>query len=106
MRCCTSKTLPPGEHAGANGSPVRHPDPAAAGFATEADGIRYATLPALLAFKIAAGVWGNRPRDLADAQELIKVNALDEDYAERLPEPLRDKYLELLAAAGRERDIE
>jgi hypothetical protein len=98
--------LQSGEHAGAPGSPVRYPEPDATEFTTEADGIRYATLPALLAFKIASGIWGNRPRDLADAQELLKANGLDEAFAEQLPEPLREQFLELVAAARRERDIE
>lgn len=98
--------LQSGEHAGAPGSPVRYPAPDATEFATEADGIRYATLPALLAFKIASGIWGNRPRDLADAQELVKANGLDEGFADQLPEPLRERFLELVAAARKERDIE
>jgi hypothetical protein len=68
--------------------------------------VRYATLDALLAFKIASGIWGRRPRDLADAQELIKVNRLAEADAERLPEELRLRFLELLAASRLERDIE
>jgi hypothetical protein len=57
--------LQAGEHAGAPGSPVRYPAPTDPQFATGPDGIRYATLPALLSFKIAAGIWGKRPRDLA-----------------------------------------
>jgi hypothetical protein len=98
--------LQSGELAGGPGSPVRYPEPGASAFAAEADGIRYATLPALLAFKIASGVWGRRPRDLADAQELIKANALSESHAGQIPEPLRPRYLELVHAAREERDIE
>jgi hypothetical protein len=98
--------LQSGEHAGAAGSPVRYPPPDGPEFTVAADGIRYATLSALLAFKIASGIWGRRPRDLADAQELIKANALAEDFAQELPEPLRDRYVALVAAAREERDIE
>jgi hypothetical protein len=98
--------LQSGEHAGAAGSPVRYPSPDGPEFAAAADGIRYATLPALLAFKIASGIWGKRPRDLADAQELVKANALVEDFAKELPEALRDRFVALVAAAREERDIE
>jgi len=39
-------------------------------------------------------------------QELVKANRLTEDDAERLPEPLRRKFLEIVAASRLERDIE
>jgi Nucleotidyl transferase AbiEii toxin, Type IV TA system len=95
-----------GEHAGAPGSPVVYPSPLADAFVPSPDGVRYATLDALLAFKISSGIWGRRPRDLADAQELIKINGLAEADAERLPEELRPRFLELLAGSKLERDIE
>ena len=98
--------LASGEPAGAEGSPVRYPDPDSDAFTEERDGIRYATLGALMAFKIASGIWGKRPRDLADAQELIKANGLAEDFAAELPEQLRGKYIELVAASREERNIE
>lgn len=98
--------LQSGEHAGSPSSPVAYPDPDDDDFVTSAEGIRYATLPALVRFKIASGVWGSRPRDLADVQELIKVNGLDEAFAAGLPEDLRSKYLEILASSRQERDIE
>jgi hypothetical protein len=98
--------LQSGEPAGGEGSPVRYPDPGSAAFVAGADGIRYPTLPALLAFKIASGLWGRRPRDLADAQELLKIRGLDESFAEQLPEELRSKFLDLLRARREERDIE
>jgi hypothetical protein len=69
-------------------------------------GIRYATLASLLAFEIASGIWGRRPRDLADAQELIKARQLDAGLAERLPEELKTEFLGLLRASREERDIE
>jgi hypothetical protein len=95
-----------GEHAGSPESPVIYPAPEAGDFILAADGIRYGRLESLLAFKIASGVWGRRPRDLADVQELIKVNGLSEADAARLPGPLRDRFLELVAASRLERDIE
>jgi hypothetical protein len=95
-----------GEHAGAPESPVVYPAPDADAFVLSADGIRYASLNALLAFKIASGVWGRRPRDLADVQELIKANHLDEADAARIPEALRPRFLDLVAASRLERDIE
>ncbi len=98
--------LQAGEHAGAPGSPVRYPPPDAPEFATAPDGIRYATLPALLAFKVASGIWGKRPQDLADVQALVKVHGLTEDYAANLPVALREKFVELVRASREERDIE
>jgi hypothetical protein len=95
-----------GEHAGSPESPVVYPEPGADEFVQSADGIRYASLDALLAFKLASGIWGRRPRDLADVQELIKVNHLAEGDAARLPEALRPRFLELVAASRLERDIE
>ena len=45
-------------------------------------------------------------RDLADAQELIKVAGLQEDFARELPEELRARFRELVKAGREERDIE
>jgi hypothetical protein len=95
-----------GEHAGSPDSPLAYPTPDAAEFGQEQDGIRYATLAALLGFKIVSGIWGKRPRDLADAIELIKVNGLDESYAARLPEATRAEFTKLVEASRQERDIE
>jgi hypothetical protein len=95
-----------GEHAGADDSPVTYPDPRAPEFGSESDGIRYATLEALLTFKLAAGIWGHRPRDLADVQELVKRNSLDESFAVALPPELRAEFTRIVAAARLERDIE
>ncbi|MGE0191205.1 MAG: hypothetical protein AB7T63_04100 [Planctomycetota bacterium] len=95
-----------GEPAGAEGSPVSYPEPASSAFATAPDGIRYPTLAALMAFKIASGVWGKRLRDLADAQELIKAANLDEAFSSELPEAIRARFIELVEATRQERDIE
>lgn len=51
-------------------------------------------------------MWRRRPRDLADIQELIKANQLGEADTSRLPEALRPRFLELVAASRVERDIE
>ncbi len=95
-----------GEHAGAADSPVVYPDPTSAAFGTEVDGVRYATLESLVTFKIGSGVWGRRPRDLADVIELVKANSLDEGWGERLQPELRAKFVELVEASRLERDIE
>jgi hypothetical protein len=93
-----------GEHAGSAESPVTYPAPEASDFDVRAGGVRYATLDALIRFKIASGVWGKRLRDLADVQELIRVHGLDESYATRLPLELTGTFAELVQSAGEQRD--
>jgi hypothetical protein len=93
-----------GEHAGSAESPVTYPAPEASDFDVRASGVRYATLEAVIRFKIASGVWGRRLRDLADVQELIRIHKLDESYAARLPVELREKFVELAQSAGEQRD--
>jgi hypothetical protein len=96
-----------GEHAGSISSPVVYPDPTSESFAVrDANGIAYATLPALVTFKLGSGIWGRRTRDLADVEELIRANQLDESFTERLPEALHGPFLERLEAARAQRDIE
>jgi hypothetical protein len=98
--------LTAGEYAGADGSPVRYPEPSSDAFVASGDGIRYATLPALVSFKIASGVWGKRSRDLADVEALIKATGIDETFAESLPEVLPDRFMDLVRSSREERDIE
>lgn len=98
--------LQSGEAAGAEGSPVEYPSPLSASFKAAPDGIRYPTLAALMAFKIASGVWGRRLRDLADAQELIKAAGLDESFEDELPEELQAQFRELVSSSRDEHDIE
>ena len=84
--------------------PVAFPDPAAAAIR----GRRFALLPLerLVELKLASGMTApHRLRDLADVIELIRVNALTEDFARELNAYVRDKYLELWRAA-QERDEE
>jgi len=96
-----------GEHAGSPESPVTYPEPSSEAFTSVGvDGIAYATLPALITFKLAAGTWGHRPRDLADVQELIKANGLDEGFTASLPEPLHAAFVERVQGSRQERDIE
>lgn len=94
-----------GDHAGSDESPILFPDPGDECF-VERDGIRVVTLEKLIELKITSGVWGNRDQDLVDVQKLIQANDLAEPFAEKLPGPLRSKYLELLERSRRERDIE
>ena len=96
-----------GEHAGSAASPVVYPHPGSEAFTVrDAGGIAYATLPALIAFKLASGIWGRRTRDLADVEELIKANQLDEAFAGTLPEDLRLPFQERVDAVRAQRDIE
>lgn len=94
-----------GQHAGPPESPVEYPPPDSPLF-TEVEGLRAPTLEALISFKVASGVWGHRGQDLADVQSLIRANGLDERFAERLPVPLRAKFLELLRESRLERRLE
>lgn len=69
-------------------------------------GVRLPTLEALVAFKIASGIWGHRMRDLADVQSLIRDNELTEAFADRLVPPLRETFLHLLRESRLERGLE
>jgi hypothetical protein len=95
-----------GEHAGDASSPVVYPDPTTADFEAASAGVRYATLPALIRFKLASGIWGKRPRNLADVQELVKSNKLSEEWSSQLPEKLRAKFIAIVRASTQEKDIE
>ena len=57
-------------------------------------------LDVLIELKIASGMTApHRMRDLADVIELIRVNELPRDYAERLDSYVVETYLELWTAA-------
>jgi hypothetical protein len=78
--------------------PVVWPDPNSASI--EIDGIRYLTPAALLEVTIASGGQGIRClRDLADAQDFIKVLRLPLEFADKLHPSVRDKYFELWSYA-------
>jgi hypothetical protein len=87
--------------------PVVFPDPTA--FAVVIDGVNTISLEKLIELKLASGMTaGDRLRDLADVQELIKIKGLDSSFAEKLDEYVRAKYLELWRSVedGRLRDSE
>lgn len=70
------------------------------------DGIKTVRLEKLIELKLASGISApHRLKDLADVQELIKIKRLNESFAERLDESVRDKFVELadaVASAGEE----
>ena len=78
--------------------PVAFPDPAER--AVRGERFALLPLPTLIELKLASGMTApHRLRDLADVLELIRINALEEDYAETLHPFVREKYLELWRAA-------
>jgi hypothetical protein len=78
--------------------PVAFPDPSAA--SSEADGIRYLNLDALVALKLASGMTApGRTKDLSDVIELIKVLGLRVEYADQLDPYVQAKYRELWSHA-------
>jgi hypothetical protein len=78
--------------------PVSFPDPV--NVSVENDGISYVNLPTLFELKIASGLTNTeRMKDLADAQELIKILRLPQDFADKLNPYVREKYLELWHAS-------
>lgn len=77
--------------------PVSIPEPSSA--STEIDGIQIVRIEKLVELKLASGMTApDRLKDLADVQELIKIRALQKDFAERLDPYVRDKFLELCAS--------
>ncbi len=78
--------------------PVAFPEPGSV--ATEQEGVRLLNLEALIELKLASGMTGvGRFKDLGDAQEMIKLLDLPQDYAERLNPYVRDRYDELWRSA-------
>lgn len=76
--------------------PVSFPDPETS--SVEVGGIRVIELPRLVELKLASGMTApDRLRDLADVQELIRAEQLDESFADRIDPSVRTKFLELLA---------
>jgi len=77
--------------------PVAFPDPAKEGI--EIDGIRYVSLPSLLELKLASGMSAPHGlKDLADAQELIRVLKLAREFKDRLNPYVWEKFDELWTA--------
>ena len=74
--------------------PVVFPEPAE--FAVVIDGVKTVSLEKLIELKLTSGMTaGDRLKDLADVQEMIKLKALDETFAEKLDLFVREKYIEL-----------
>jgi hypothetical protein len=74
--------------------PVAFPDPGE--FSVVIEGIKTISLEKLIELKLTSGMTaGDRLKDLADVQELIKLKELDESFAGHLNEFVREKYLEL-----------
>lgn len=85
--------------------PVQFPEPDE--IAVTIDGIKTISLEKLIELKLASGISaGDRLKDLADVQELIKLKNLDENFAEKLNEFVREKYLELFKAVSNAKDRE
>jgi len=85
--------------------PVRFPNPSEA--ISEIDGIKTITLEKLVELKLASGMSApHRLKDLADVQELIKVQALTSEFANKLDPSVREKYLELHHAVAQAPDFE
>ena len=77
--------------------PIAFPDPAMEGI--EIDGIRYVSLTRLIELKLASGISApHRLRDLADAQELIRLLKPPRQFMDRLNPFVRQKFEELWTA--------
>jgi len=88
-----------GEYPGdGKAKPVAFPEPGPV--ASEQDGIRVLNLTALVELKLASGMTGvGRLKDLGDAQQMIMLFNLPQDYAEQLNPYVRDRYDELWHSA-------
>lgn len=95
-----------GEHAGSASSPYVYPDPRSDAFVDDPSGLRIPKLSTLLVIKLVSGLWGRRLKDLADVQELIKANKLDESFSIELIPEVQEKYRELLEMSREEVDPE
>lgn len=77
--------------------PVAFPDPAKV--AVEIDSVHYVNLPTLIELKLASGMTNpGRLKDLADVQELIRERKLPREFAERLDQYVRSRFVELYDA--------
>lgn len=79
--------------------PVSFPAPETVSFRND-EGIPILRLETLLELKIASGMTvSHRPRDLDDAIQLIRINRLPIEYAQRLNPYVASKFQELWQAA-------
>lgn len=83
--------------------PVQFPNPTES--VVVIDGVKTISLDKLIELKLTSGMTaGDRLKDLADVQELIKLKGLDEGFAEKMNEFVRPKYLELYKAVASAKD--
>ena len=74
--------------------PIAFPDPAVA--AERGARVALLTLPAVIELKLASGMTApHRLRDLADVQELIRIQRLPRAFADDLHPYVRERFLEL-----------
>ena len=73
--------------------PVSFPDPKTV--STEIDGIQVVELPTLVQLKLASATAPGRRKDLGDVQELIRMLALPESFADALDPSVRASFSEL-----------
>jgi hypothetical protein len=73
----------------------------------EIEGVKTITLEKLVELKLASGMTAaDRLKDLADVQELIKIKKLGAEFAVKLDESVRGKYLELFQSVQNAEDAE
>jgi hypothetical protein len=79
--------------------PISFPTPESAR-ETRDESLPYLSLKSLLELKIASGMTAvHRLQDLADAIQLIRINALPQAYSDQLNEFVREKFNELWQSA-------
>lgn len=80
-------------------TPVAFPNPVDA--CVNIDGVNTLTLEKLIELKLASGMTApDRLKDLADVQELIKLKNLEANFASKLNEYVREKFVELAQAVN------
>jgi hypothetical protein len=73
----------------------------------EIDGVHFVSLEKLIELKLASGMTaGDRLKDLADVQELIKTRRLPSEFVSLLDPYVRAKFLELYQAVEQARETE
>ena len=83
--------------------PVKFPEPLE--WSVVIYGVNTISLEKLIELKLTSGMTaGDRLKDLADVQELIKLKELDADFASKLNEFVRAKYIELFTAVEEAHD--
>ena len=66
------------------------------------DGVKTITIEKLIELKLASGMTApDRLKYLADVQEMIKIKQLDDQFAKKLDESVRAKFIELAESVNR-----